>query len=93
METWESRYIAPYFSKEGGSPKIYSAFNILSNFHANAKYVKYAHNRGITTVKLHKKGRNRLKNARRSAARAVQINRSRTVQHDVFTVSVAPMWS
>ena len=34
---------------------------ILSNFHANAKYVKYAHNLGITVIKLHKKGRNRLK--------------------------------
>ena len=45
----------------------------ISNFHANAKYAKYAHNLGITTVKLHKKGRNRLKNARSSAACAVQI--------------------
>ena len=59
---------------------VYSAlfFNIsISNFHANAKYVKYAHNLDITTVKLHEKGRNGVKNARRSAAVAVQINRSR----------------
>ncbi len=32
-----------------------------SNFHANTNYVKYAHNPRITVVKLHKKGRNRLK--------------------------------
>ena len=65
------------FSKEKGSPMVYSAlFNIFSNFHANTKYVKYAHNLGITTVKLHEKGRNTLKNARRGAAFKVQIKRN-----------------
>ena len=56
IEIWESRYIAPYFSKEEGFPIcLLSVLKILSNFHANAKYVKYAHNLGLTVTKLHKK--------------------------------------
>ena len=43
-------HIAPYFSKVKGSPMVYSALFNSSNFHANAKYVKYAHHRGVITV-------------------------------------------
>ena len=44
-------HIAPCFSKEKGSPMVYSAlFNYVSNFHANAKYVKYAHHLGVITA-------------------------------------------
>ena len=67
--------IAPHFSKEKALPWFTQRL-YLSNFHANAKYVKYAHNSGMTTVKLHKKGRNRLKNAPKSAALVVEIGGS-----------------
>ena len=39
IEISESRYIAPYFSKEEGFPIcLLSVLKILSNFRANAEY-------------------------------------------------------
>lgn len=55
-------------------PWFTQRFNMLSNFHANTKYVKYAHNLGITTVKLHKEGQNGVK-----MPEAVQLAQSKSM--------------
>ena len=80
IEIWESLLHRSVFTQGGRlSHRFTQRSNILSNFHANAKYAEYVHNLDMTAVELHKKVRNSVKNARRGAAITVQINQSRTL--------------